>query len=76
METAPTGVAPSQTRGVVFAGVVHQTPIYQRHELGVEARLEGPAIIEDTNATILIPPGNRATLDDLGNVVISIEGER
>jgi N-methylhydantoinase A len=37
-----------------------QAPIYQRALLGAEARLEGPAILVQLDATALIPPGWKA----------------
>ena len=71
-QPAGNGAAPAPTRSVLFAGVEHETPIYQRSELGRDATFDGPTIIDDLNATILVPSGERTTLDDLGNVVISI----
>lgn len=49
----------------------HEAEIVQRSGLGVTA-LHGPAIIEDLDATILLPPGCTAQRDPLGNVVIAL----
>ncbi|MCY4088242.1 MAG: hydantoinase/oxoprolinase family protein [Actinomycetia bacterium] len=75
-QTAAIGAPSGTTREVLFGGIAHETPIYQRRELGLDARLEGPAIIQDVDATVLIPPGDRVVLDSLGNVVISIGRRR
>jgi N-methylhydantoinase A len=66
-----TGVAtPRTTRTAVFDGEGRETPVYDRDALGPGADLDGPAVIEGVESTIVVPPGARATVDDLGNVVI------
>ena len=59
-------------RAVWFAGELRVTPIYQRHLLPADMALEGPAIIEQMDCTIVVEPGNRVTLDGLGNLVIEV----
>jgi len=59
-------------RAVWFAGEVHETPIYQRHLLPADMALDGPTIIEQMDCTIVVEPGNRVTLDGLGNLVIEV----
>jgi N-methylhydantoinase A len=46
------------------------TPVIARDEL--TARREGPFIIEEYDATCVVPPGARAALDDYGNVIVSL----
>ena len=36
---------------------------------------EGPAIVETAGSTIVIHPGNEASVDDYGNVIIELGGE-
>jgi len=48
------------------------TPVYQRERLPLESRLEGPAIIQQLDSTTVIPPGCRATVDRLGNLLIQV----
>ena len=48
------------------------TAIYRRDDLGAGAALTGPAIIEQLDTTIVIHPGDRATLDAAGNLLIRI----
>ena len=59
-------------RTVWFVGNEHDTPIYQRHLLPTDMMLDGPAIIEQMDCTIVVEPGNRVTLDDHGNLVIEM----
>lgn len=47
------------------------TPIYQRDELPTEVELEGPAIIEQLDSTIVIPPGFTANADNYRNIIIN-----
>lgn len=42
-----------------------------RHALA-STELEGPAVIEEPDTTILVPPNCRAKLDEMSNVVISV----
>jgi len=48
-----------------------QTPVYAREDITAEG-LEGPAIIEQLDSTIVIDPGARAHADDYGNLIISL----
>ena len=65
--------APTRTRRAFFpeAGDV-VLPLYERNGLGVGATLEGPAVIEDEWSTIVVYPGQRATADPFGNLVIEV----
>ena len=47
-----------------------QTPVYPRARLGVGARIAGPAIIEEMSATTLLHPGQHASIDGAGNLII------
>jgi N-methylhydantoinase A len=47
-------------------------PVYDRYELGAGFTCDGPAVIEERESTIVIGPGGGATVDDLGNVVVSV----
>jgi len=47
-------------------------PLYTRDQLGHGDRLRGPAIIEQVDSTIVIHPGQDASVDRFGNVVIEI----
>jgi N-methylhydantoinase A len=46
------------------------TPVYAREGLPVGAVLAGPAVIEEMSATSLVFPGQSATLDADGNIIL------
>jgi N-methylhydantoinase A len=46
------------------------TPVLRRSALATPRH--GPCIIEEYDATCLVPPGARASLDDFGNIVIEV----
>jgi N-methylhydantoinase A len=46
------------------------TPILSRGDLGRER--EGPAVIEEYDATCVVPPGARARLDEWNNIVMDV----
>lgn len=50
------------------------TPVVGRAALGARPR-PGPLLVEEYDATTLIPPGAAASLDQAGNIVIEIEGD-
>jgi N-methylhydantoinase A len=64
------GTEPAGERQVWFAGGWRATPIYQRESL--PRRLQGPAIIEQLDCTTVLAPGNRAEVDALGNLLVTI----
>jgi N-methylhydantoinase A len=59
-------------RPVVFDGASLDTPVYAREALGVGARLEGPAIVEQLDTTTWIEPGCAARVDEYGNLIIAL----
>ena len=58
------------TRQVHFPGGWQRTAIYERLALPVGAVIEGPAILEQPDTTVLVEPGLRATVDRFGNTII------
>jgi N-methylhydantoinase A len=65
----------SARRSVYFTGVGWKAcPCIEREALGVGAVVTGPAIIEQLDATTVVPPGRRATVDRVGNLVIRTSG--
>jgi N-methylhydantoinase A len=48
------------------------TSVWHRHSLASGWSQEGPAIIEERESTIIVPPGATATVDELGNVVVAL----
>jgi len=61
------------TREVYFAddGWL-ETDVYPRTALEPGRRITGPAILEESGATSIVPPGTRATITEAGNVHIRL----
>ncbi|MCA3647991.1 MAG: hydantoinase/oxoprolinase family protein, partial [Methylobacterium sp.] len=57
-------------RDVWFDGAFHATPILARLDLPADARIAGPAILEQPDATIVVDPGLVARVDSLGNILL------
>ncbi|MDQ2091813.1 hydantoinase/oxoprolinase family protein [Marimonas arenosa] len=62
--------APKSTRRVHFEGAWHDTAIYDRLALPVDAVIYGPAILEQPDTTVLIEPGLQGRVDRFGNTII------
>ncbi|MFN8701527.1 MAG: hydantoinase/oxoprolinase family protein [Rhodospirillales bacterium] len=62
--------AKTGTRPVWFDGAWAETAIYDRLALPVDARIEGPAILEQPDATTVIEPDLAATVDRFGNLIV------
>ncbi len=69
LEGARTGVRP-----VWFDGTFRETPIFSRERLPLDAVIEGPAILEQMDATTVLEPGNSAKSDADGNLVVEVGG--
>jgi N-methylhydantoinase A len=67
---------PPVTRPVYFeeAGGFVDCPVHRRSDLPAGA-FEGPAVIEERECTSVIPPGARAALDGLGNLIVTVGPE-
>jgi N-methylhydantoinase A len=57
-------------RRVYIKGGYEKLPVYDRTLLTVGFSLDGPAILEDPTATIIVLHGQRASVDKFGNTVI------
>ncbi|MCB1446528.1 MAG: hydantoinase/oxoprolinase family protein [Rhizobiaceae bacterium] len=58
----------------VWFGEWLETPVYWRDHLPADAAIPGPAIVEQMDTTIIIEPGDHATQDRDGNIIIAIGG--
>lgn len=65
-----------ETRPVYFeeSGGFVETAVYDRHRLGPGDELEGPAIVEQMDTTVVVHPGQKAHIDAFRNLLISIGG--
>jgi N-methylhydantoinase A len=67
---------PKDTRPVYFVetdGFV-DCPIYERAALGPGAEFAGPAIVEQMDSTTVVHPGQAASVDAWGNLIIRTGG--
>jgi N-methylhydantoinase A len=65
LEAARTG-----SRRVWFDGGYRDTSVWARLALPAQAVIEGPAILEQPDATTVIEPGHLGRVDALGNVIV------
>jgi N-methylhydantoinase A len=57
-------------RPVWFTGGWRKTAIWSRLDLPIDAIIDGPAVLEQPDATTIIDPGLVGRIDNLGNVLI------
>jgi N-methylhydantoinase A len=68
-------VQPKGERQVYFPqGGFRLTPVYDRYMLQVEARLRGPAIVEERECTVVVAPGFIAEVDRFANLLVQRGG--
>jgi 5-oxoprolinase (ATP-hydrolysing)/N-methylhydantoinase A len=53
-------------------GGFRTTPVYDRYALAAGMVVSGPAIVEERESTAILPPGNRATVDRYGNLLVEV----
>jgi len=63
--------APAATRRVWFGKGWRDAPIYNRDALRRGARIQGPAIVAEANATTVLEPGWRATVDPADCLILT-----
>ena len=63
--------APRRMREARFDGVEVEVPVYARDDLGAGCTLRGPAVIEQLDATSVVPPDHRLEVDGFGHLVVS-----
>lgn len=66
----PVEDAVSRRQKTYFEGDFLECKIYSRALLGVGATIVGPGIIEQLDATTFILPGQAATVDRFGNIIV------
>ena len=67
---------PHRTRSVFFEerNDFVDTPIHDRTALGPGTTVAGPAVIEQADATVLVPPGTTVEVDGYLNLLIDVRG--
>ncbi len=70
------GTKAAERRKVFYEGKFRNVPIYHRNELGAGEVIKGPAIIEQSDCTIVIIPKWSAKVDGIGNLLITTDGKK
>lgn len=60
--------AKKEERSIFFQGQLWDTPVYERSFLPCDATLNGPAIVEESGATTVVPPNWVARADSYNNL--------
>lgn len=60
-------------REVIFNQKPHQTNVFNRQKIESNKKFNGPAIIQESTATTIIPPNYSIVKDDFGNIIITKE---
>ncbi len=66
------GVARLGQRRLYADGAWHDATVWQREHLAEGARIAGPAIVQQADATTVLEPGATAEVDAIGNLRISV----
>ena len=61
------------TRRLVTEDGARDAPVYLRDSLPFDVRIDGPALIEQMDTTVLVEPGWRARGDRMGNLILEAE---
>jgi N-methylhydantoinase A len=67
---------PSTTTDVTFGRTQHPTQMIHREDLPVGAVVAGPAIVSESTATTVVPPGATLRVDPFGALVIAVGKEQ
>jgi len=61
-------------RDVWFKAERCKTDVYDRASFTAGSEFSGPAIVEQVDATVVVPPNTKATVDQYMNILIKVEG--
>ena len=74
--TAGSVAAAVTSQRKVYFGEKHgwlATPAHARAKLPAGVKLVGPALIEEMSSTVLLAPGQSATVDRIGNIIVNLD---
>jgi N-methylhydantoinase A/oxoprolinase/acetone carboxylase beta subunit len=63
-------------RPVYFGSRFVDTPVYRRDALGAGVTLAGPAVLEERESTLVVPPGARVAIDVAGTATMTLGRRR
>ena len=69
----PAEACRTATRRIWAAGRGWDAPVYDRLALAVGARIAGPALLEQPDATVFVDPGLSARVDPHGNLILTVD---
>ncbi|WP_339947205.1 hydantoinase/oxoprolinase family protein [uncultured Albimonas sp.] len=73
-EPRPHTPEPTGTRPAWFEGEKCDAALYWRDDLSAGASFDGPAVVEQFDSTIVVPPGSTAEVDRYANLLIRMKG--
>ena len=62
--------AVTDTREATFDGETHHTRIYDRARIPTNTTFSGPAVVEGSESTTVVPPAQTGQVDTYGNLII------
>jgi len=65
-----TGECKLDTRQVYVGGKWHEAGVFDRLSIGVDEKVEGPALLEQLDTTIFVDPGLAGRVDRFGNLIV------
>ena len=65
--------AETGTRPVYFDGAWQDASVYDGDRLGLDDRIEGPAVVEYAHSGTVLPPGTSALVDNMDNLIITVD---
>lgn len=63
------------SREAWFTGGRRDTPVYRREWLPLGGKIDGPAILEQLDTTIVVEPNDSLEVDAFGNIIMTIGAE-
>jgi N-methylhydantoinase A len=67
----PADEAVKGQRTISLNGTTMQATLYERARLDIGATIAGAAVVEQFDATTLIPPGSSGRVDGYGNLILT-----
>lgn len=62
-----------EVRAVRFGDREVDCPVYERYGLPIGAEVAGPAVLDQLDTTVLLPPETRAVVTEAGSLLITLE---
>lgn len=73
-DVAKNAPKPVGQRDVWFKAKCCKTDVYERASFTAGAEFSGPAIVEQVDSTVVVPPNTTASVDQYLNILIKVEG--